>query len=83
MVEEPVEEVTYEEVMKAMNKMKLGKAVAPAKVNANMIMASGKFGVIIKRLCLCIIIQPQENKYCSREVFAAAQRCSKVYDKSG
>ena len=45
MVEEPVEEVTYEEVMKAMNKMKLGKAAAPAKVNANMIMASGKFGV--------------------------------------
>ena len=30
-VEGPVEEETYEEVMKAMNKMKLGKAAAPLK----------------------------------------------------
>ena len=33
MVEGPVEEVTYEEVMKAMNKMKLGKAAVPSKIN--------------------------------------------------
>ena len=31
MVEGPVEEVTYEEVMKAMNKMKLGKAATLQK----------------------------------------------------
>ena len=52
MVEGPVEEVTYEEVIKAMNKMKLGKAAAPSEVNMDMIMASGKFGVgILKKLC--------------------------------
>ena len=51
MVEGPVEGVTYEEVIRAMNKMKLGKAAGPSKVNMDMIMASGKFGVIIKKLC--------------------------------
>ena len=45
MVEEPVEGVTYEEVMKAMNKMNLGKAAGPSEVNKDMTMASGKFGV--------------------------------------
>ena len=33
MVEGPVEEVTYEEVIKAMYKMKLGKAAGPSEVN--------------------------------------------------
>ena len=51
MVEGPVEGVTYEEVTKAMNKMKLGKAAGPSKVNMNMIISSGKFVVIIKKLC--------------------------------
>ena len=52
MVEGPVEEVTYEEVIKAMNKMKLGKAAGPSEVNMDMIMASGKFGVgVLKKLC--------------------------------
>ena len=52
MVEGPVEEVTYEEVIKAMNKMKLGKAAGPSEVNMGMIMASGKFGVgVLKKLC--------------------------------
>ena len=47
-----VEEVTYEKVMEAMNKMKLGKAAGPSKVNMGMIMASGKFGVaVLKKLC--------------------------------
>ena len=50
MVEGPVERVIYEKVMKAMNKMKLGKAAGHLKLNTNMIMASGKFGVIIKKL---------------------------------
>ena len=52
MVEGPVEEVTYEEVIKAKNKMKLGKAAGPSEVNMDMIMASGKFGVgVLKKLC--------------------------------
>ena len=50
MVEGPVEGVTYEEVMKAMNNMKLGKAAGPSDVNMDMIMASGKFGVRIRKL---------------------------------
>ena len=55
MVEGPVEGVTYEEVMKAMNEMKLGKAAGPSKIKMDMIMASGKFGVIIKKLCQRIL----------------------------
>ena len=51
MVEGPVEGVTYEEVMKAINKMKLGKAAGPSKVNVDMTIASGKFVVVIKKLC--------------------------------
>ena len=50
MVEGPVEGVTDEEVMEAMNKMKLGKAAGPSEVNMDMIIASGKFGVgVIKK----------------------------------
>ena len=51
MVEGPVEGVTYKEVMKAMSKMKLGKAAGPSEVNMDMIIASGKLGVRIKKLC--------------------------------
>ena len=52
MVEGPVEEVTYEEVIKAMNKMKLGKTAGPSEVNMDMITASGKFGAgVLKKLC--------------------------------
>ena len=52
MVEGLVEEITYEEVVEAMNKMKLGKAAGPSEVNMDMIMASGKFGVgVLKKLC--------------------------------
>ena len=52
MVEGPIEGVTDEEVMEAMNKMKLEKAAEPSKVNMDTIIASGKFGVeVIKKLC--------------------------------
>ena len=51
MVEGLVEGVTYNEVMKAMNKIKLGKAAGPSEINIGMIMASGKFGVRIKKFC--------------------------------
>ena len=50
--EGPVEGVTDEEVMEAMNTMKLGKAAGPSKVNMDMIIGCGKFGVgVIKKLC--------------------------------
>ena len=52
MVEGPVEGVTDEEVMEAMNKMKLGKAAGPSELNMDMIISSGKFGVgVMKQLC--------------------------------
>ena len=52
MIERPVEGVTDEEVIEAMNKMKLGKAAGPSKVNMDTEIASGKFGVgVIKKLC--------------------------------
>ena len=52
MVEGSVKEVTYEAVMEAMNKMKLGKAAGPSEVNMDMIRASGKLGVgVLKKLC--------------------------------
>ena len=55
MVEGPVEGVTYEEVMKTMNKMKLGKAAGPSKVNMDVIISNGKFVVIGKKLCQRIL----------------------------
>ena len=66
MVQEPVEEATYEEVMEAMNKMKLGKAAGPSEVNMDIIMASGKFGVgVLKKLCQRVLNEkgmPEEWK---------------------
>ena len=51
MVEGPVEGMTDEEVMKAMNKMKLKKSAGPSEVSMNVIIVSGKFGVgVIKKL---------------------------------
>ena len=50
MVEGPVEEVS-DEVIEAMNNLKLRKAAGPSEVNMDMIIASGKFGVgVIKKL---------------------------------
>ena len=52
MVEGPVERVTDEELMEAMNNMKLGKAAGAPEVNMDMIIASGTFGVgVMKKLC--------------------------------
>ena len=51
MVEGPVEGVIDEEVMEAVNKVKLGKAAGPSEVNMDMIIASGTFGVgVMKKL---------------------------------
>ena len=43
MVEGPVEGVTDEEVLEAMNKTNLGKAAGPSEINKDMIIASGKW----------------------------------------
>ena len=52
MVKGQIEGVTDEEVMEAMNKMKLGKAAGPSEVNVDVIVASGTFGVgVMKKLC--------------------------------
>ena len=45
MVERPVEEITDEEVMEAINKMKLGKTAGSSEVNMDTIIACGKFDV--------------------------------------
>ena len=51
-VEGPVGGVTDEEVMEAMNKMKLVKAAGSSEVSMDMIIASGTFGVgVMKKLC--------------------------------
>ena len=66
MVKRPVEGVTDEEVMEAMNKMKLGKAAGPSEVNMDMIIASGTFGVgEMKKLCHIVLdgaVMPEEWK---------------------
>ena len=52
MVEGPVQGVTDEAVMEAMNKMKLEEAAGSSEVNMDKIIASGKFGVgEMKKLC--------------------------------
>ena len=68
MVEGPVEGVTYEEMIKAMDKMKLGKAAGPSKVNMDMIISSGKFVVIIKKLCQRILDGEGVSKEWKRSV---------------
>ena len=50
MVEGPVEGVTDEEVMEAMNKMKLGKAAGPSEVSMDMVIADGKSMVLVERV---------------------------------
>ena len=65
-VEGPVEGVSDEEVMEAINKMKLGKAAGPSEVNKDMIIANGKFGVgVMKKLCQRVLDgkgMPEERK---------------------
>ena len=51
MVEGPVEGVTDEEVMEAMNKLKLRKAAGPSEVNMDMIIARETFGVGVMKVC--------------------------------
>ena len=45
LVEGPVERVSQEEVVKALGKMKAGKAAGPSEVSAEIIAASGEIGI--------------------------------------
>ena len=46
LVEGPVERVSREEVVKALGKMKAGKAAGPSEVNVEMMAASGEIGLL-------------------------------------
>ena len=51
-VEGPVEKVTRNEIVKAMQKMKSGKASGPSQESVEMIVASGEIGVkVMMELC--------------------------------
>ena len=51
-VEGPVEGVTREEIIKAMEKMKRGKAAGPSDICTEMILASGEIGIgVMMELC--------------------------------
>ena len=65
--------------MKAMNKMKLGKAPGPSEVNTDMIMASGKFGVIIK-LCQRILDGEEWPDECKTSVIVLISGKGDVMD---
>ena len=52
LVEGPVEKVDRNEIMEAMQSMKLGKATGPSEVSVKMIVASGDIGVkVMMKLC--------------------------------
>ena len=51
-VEGPVERISWEEEVKAMGKMKVGKATGPAEVSVEMIAASGEIRIgVMLELC--------------------------------
>ena len=47
LVEGPVERFSREEVVKAIRKMKVGKAVGPSEVSVKMIAMSGEIGIVV------------------------------------
>ena len=55
-VEEPVERVSREEVVKALGKIKAGKAAGPSEVSVEMIAASGEIGIdLMVELCQSVL----------------------------
>ena len=51
-VDGPVEKVTCNEIVEAMQKMKSGKATGPSEISVEMIVASGKIWVkVMMELC--------------------------------
>ena len=56
MVEGPVERVSREEVVKALGKMKAGRAAGPSKVCLEMIAASEEIGIdVMVELCQSVL----------------------------
>ena len=56
MVEGPVERVSREEVVKALGKMKAGKAAGPSEVCVEMIAASEEIGIdVMVELCQSVL----------------------------
>ena len=56
LVEGPVERVSREEVVKALGKMKAGKAAGPSEVSVEMIAASGEIGIdVMVELCQSVL----------------------------
>ena len=56
LVEGPVERVSWEEVVKALGKMKGGKAAGPSEVSVEMIAASGENGIdVMVELCQSVL----------------------------
>ena len=56
LVEGPAERVSREEVVKALGKMKAGKAAGPSEVSVEMIAASGEIGVdVMVELCQSVL----------------------------
>ena len=55
-MEGPVEMVSWEEVVKALGKMKAGKAAGPLEVGVKMIAASGEIGIdVMVQLCQSVL----------------------------
>ena len=55
-MEVPVERVSWEEVLKALGKMKAGKAAGPSEVSVEMIAASGEIGIdVMVELCQSVL----------------------------
>ena len=55
-VERPVKKVACNEIMKAMQKMKLGNTIGPSELSVEMIVASGKIKVkVMMELCQCVL----------------------------
>ena len=56
LVEGPVERVRQEEVVKALGKMKAGKAAGPSEVSVEMIAESGEIGIdVMVELCQSVL----------------------------
>ena len=52
----PVERVSWEQVLKALGKMKAGKAAGPSEVSVEMIAASGEIGIdVMVELCQSVL----------------------------
>ena len=62
LMEAPAERVSWEEVLKAIREMKVGKAAGPSEVSAEMIAASGEIGSgVMVELCQGVLDRMEEE----------------------